>query len=89
MKDTHDVGPSALIRSSQGPENNIQRFYCTTYSLAHKSYGSGKQSPKANRSDDSTKSILPKTFVKRKTGYVSNLNSYVVYDRAVDESDFK
>jgi hypothetical protein len=87
MKDIHDFGPSALIRSSEGPENDIQRFYSTTYSLAHKANQSPRTIP--NRSDDSSKSKLPITFVKRKTGYTSNLNPFVVYDRAVDEADFK
>jgi hypothetical protein len=91
MKDIHDVGPSALIRSSEGPEKDLQRFYSTTYSLAHKSYGKPQQTPRivSNGPDDSSKLKLPITFVKRRTGYTSNLNSYVTYDPAVDECDFK
>ena len=91
MKDIHDVGPSALIRSSGGPEKDLQQFYSTTYSLAHKSYGTSHQTPRvvSNRPDDSSKSKIPITFVKRRTGYTSNLNSYVTYDPAVDECDFK
>lgn len=92
MKDIHDVGPSALIRSSEGPEKNLQKFYSTTYSLAHKSYAASKQNMKNNQAkqgESSQKTKLPITFIKRKTGYTSNLNSYVVYDRTVDERNFK
>ena len=89
MKDTHDVGPSALIRSSGGPENNIQKFYSTTYSLTHKLTSPSRQTKIQNVPLETSKAKLPATFVKRKTGYISNLNSYVAYDRLVDEKDFK
>ena len=91
MKDCHDFGPSPNIESSGGPEPDLRKFYCTTYSTTHKSWGKigGVNAAPPPRPKSAAKGKYMPQVIKRKTGYTSNLNSFVEYDPKVDESNFK
>jgi hypothetical protein len=92
MKDIHDVGPSPMIFSSTGPSSKLDKFYSTTYSTTHKHWLPKQMSLQTLKYAPvmaSHKMKVPILITKRKTGYTSNLNSFVTYDPVVDEKDFK
>ena len=84
IKDLHDFSSSAAIRGSKGPSLDMRSFYCTTYSTAH-----SRWSALQTKRPLSSKIRLKPIVIRQKTGYTSNLNSFVVYDPKVDEKDFK
>ena len=90
-KDIHDVGASPLIEISKGAKSDLRLFYSTTNSTTYQGQKNTiLESPingvnakdlklKPTTSLNSTKSL------KLTSGYTNNINSFVKYDKMVDE----